>query len=48
MDRILGLADYRPLVYLPTHDPQSVDRLTQKHTLGDMSLMPTLGGGAYA
>jgi N-acyl homoserine lactone hydrolase len=47
LDRILGLADYRPLVYLPTHDPESIDRLTHKHTLRE-SLMPTLGGGAYA
>jgi N-acyl homoserine lactone hydrolase len=47
MDRILGLADSRPLVYLPTHDPESVDRLTEKRTLGE-SLMPTLGGGARA
>ena len=34
IDRILRLADSRPLVYLPTHDPESVDRLTQKRTLG--------------
>ena len=34
MDRILRLADSRRLVYLPTHDPESVDRLTQKRTLG--------------
>jgi N-acyl homoserine lactone hydrolase len=34
MDRILGLADSRPLVYLPTHDAESVDRLTEKRTLG--------------
>ena len=47
MDRILGLADSRPLVYLPTHDPECVDRLTEKRTLGE-SLMPTLGGGARA
>jgi len=46
LDRILGLADLRPLVYLPTHDPESVERLTEKRTLGE-SLMPTLGG-AYA
>jgi N-acyl homoserine lactone hydrolase len=43
MDRILGLADSRQLVYLPKHDPESVDRLTEKRTLGE-SLMPTLGG----
>jgi len=43
MDRILRLADSRPLVYLPTHDPESVDRLTQRRTLGK-SLMPNLGG----
>lgn len=35
MDRILGLANSRPLVYLPTHDPQSVGRLTEKRTLGE-------------
>jgi hypothetical protein len=35
MDRILGLADSRPLVYLPTHDPESVDRLAEKRTLGE-------------
>jgi len=34
MDRILRLADSRPLVYLPTHDPESVDRLAEKRTLG--------------
>ena len=33
LDRILRLADSRPLVYLPTHDPESVDRLTEKRTL---------------
>jgi N-acyl homoserine lactone hydrolase len=33
MDRILRLADSRPLVYLPTHDPESVDRLAEKRTL---------------
>jgi N-acyl homoserine lactone hydrolase len=45
MDRILGLANFRPLVYLPTHDPESVARLTEKRTLGkSVSLVPTLGG----
>src|SRR5215212_9575353 len=34
MDRILGLADSRLLVYLPTHDPESVARLTEKRALG--------------
>jgi N-acyl homoserine lactone hydrolase len=34
MARILRLADSRPLVYLPTHDPESVARLTEKRTLG--------------
>jgi glyoxylase-like metal-dependent hydrolase (beta-lactamase superfamily II) len=48
MDRILRLADSRPLVYLPTHDPESVDRLTEKRTLGESLMMPTVGGGAYA
>jgi N-acyl homoserine lactone hydrolase len=43
LDRILRLADSRPLVYLPTHDPESVERLAEKRTLGE-SLMPTLGG----
>jgi N-acyl homoserine lactone hydrolase len=33
MDRILRLANSRPLVYLPTHDPESVDRLTNRRTL---------------
>jgi len=33
LDRILRLADSRPLVYLPTHDPESVGRLTEKRTL---------------
>ena len=47
MDRILRLADSRPLVYLPSHDPESVDRLTEKRTLGESLTMPTLGG-AYA
>jgi glyoxylase-like metal-dependent hydrolase (beta-lactamase superfamily II) len=46
MDRILKLADSRPLVYLPTHDPESVERFTEKRTLGE-SMMPTVGG-AYA
>jgi N-acyl homoserine lactone hydrolase len=35
MDRIRGLADSRPLVNLPTHDPESVDRLAEKRTLGE-------------
>jgi N-acyl homoserine lactone hydrolase len=43
LDRILRLADSRPLVYLPTHDPESVSRLAEKRTVGE-SLMPTLGG----
>jgi hypothetical protein len=47
MDRILRLADSRPLIYLPTHDPESVDRLTEKRTLRE-PLMSTLGGGARA
>jgi glyoxylase-like metal-dependent hydrolase (beta-lactamase superfamily II) len=34
MDRILRLARSRPLVYLPTHDPESVDRLAEKRVLG--------------
>lgn len=33
MDRILELANSRPLVYLPTHDPESVERLAEKRTL---------------
>jgi glyoxylase-like metal-dependent hydrolase (beta-lactamase superfamily II) len=48
MDRILRLADSRPLVYLPTHDPESVDRLTHKRTLGESLMMPTVEGGACA
>jgi N-acyl homoserine lactone hydrolase len=48
MDRILRLADSQPLVYLPTHDPESVDRLAEKRTLGGSLTMPTVGGGAYA
>jgi N-acyl homoserine lactone hydrolase len=44
MDRILRLADSRPLVYLPTHDPGSVDRLAEKRALGESLMMPTLGG----
>ena len=47
MDRILRLADSRPLVYLPTHDPESVDRLVEKRTLGGSLMMLTVGG-AYA
>ena len=47
MDRILRLADSQPLVYLPTHDPESVERLAEKRTVGK-SVMPTLGGGARA
>jgi len=48
MDRILRLADSRPLVYLPTHDPESVERLTEKRTLGESLMMPPVGGGACA
>jgi N-acyl homoserine lactone hydrolase len=48
MNRILGLADSRPVVYLPTHDPESVHRLTEKRTLGESLMMPTLGGGVRA
>jgi len=48
MNRILRLAHSRPLVYLPTHDPESVDRLTEKRTLGGSLMRPTVGGGAYA
>jgi hypothetical protein len=48
MDRILRLADSRPLVYLPTHDPESVDSLTHKRTLGGSLMMPIIGGGACA
>lgn len=33
MDRILKLTDSRPLVYLPTHDPENVHRLAEKHTM---------------
>jgi N-acyl homoserine lactone hydrolase len=33
MDRILKLADSRPLVYLPSHDPESVRRLEDVRTL---------------
>jgi glyoxylase-like metal-dependent hydrolase (beta-lactamase superfamily II) len=35
MDRILALAQYEPLIYLPSHDPESVDRLSQKHAFGE-------------
>jgi hypothetical protein len=42
IDRILELADSRPLVYLPTHDPVSVGRLTEKCTLGESPMMVTL------
>ena len=48
MNRILRLAHSRPLVYLPTHDPESVDRLTHKRTLGGSLMRPTVGGGPYA
>src|SRR5215207_10524899 len=34
IDRILELADSGPLVYLPTHDSESVGGLTEKRTLG--------------
>jgi len=47
MDRILRLGDSQPLVYLPTHDPESVARLTYKRTLGGSLTMQTVGG-AYA
>lgn len=33
MHRILALADSEPLVYLPSHDPESVDRLRQKRPI---------------
>jgi hypothetical protein len=42
IDRILELADYRPLVYLPTHDPERGGRLTEKCTLGESPMMATL------
>jgi N-acyl homoserine lactone hydrolase len=48
MDRILRLAGSRPLVFLPTYDPESVDKLTHKRTLGGSLMMPTVGGGACA
>jgi N-acyl homoserine lactone hydrolase len=35
IDRILTLAGSRPLVYLPSHDPASLDRLRAKTTLND-------------
>jgi N-acyl homoserine lactone hydrolase len=47
MDRILRLAGSRPLIYLPTHDSESADRLVERHTLSEQ-LMPTSGGGARA
>jgi N-acyl homoserine lactone hydrolase len=47
MDRILRLAGSRPLIYLPTHDSESADRLAERHTLSE-HLMPTSGGGARA
>lgn len=33
MDNILDFAKHNPLVYLPTHDPQSVARLKERQTL---------------
>jgi glyoxylase-like metal-dependent hydrolase (beta-lactamase superfamily II) len=35
MDRILALARTEPLVYLPSHDPESVDRLREKRAIGE-------------
>jgi glyoxylase-like metal-dependent hydrolase (beta-lactamase superfamily II) len=32
-DRILGLANERPLVYLPSHDPESATRLAERSVL---------------
>jgi N-acyl homoserine lactone hydrolase len=36
MGRILRLARSRPLVYLPSHDPESVGRLAEKRVLGSL------------
>jgi glyoxylase-like metal-dependent hydrolase (beta-lactamase superfamily II) len=33
MARIVGLASERPLVYLPSHDPQAAERLASQSTL---------------
>jgi N-acyl homoserine lactone hydrolase len=35
MSHIVALAKERPLVYLPSHDPESEDRLLQESVLGD-------------
>jgi len=34
--RILGLAKERPLVYLPSHDPDSAERLTASKVLSPL------------
>ena len=39
--RILSLAAERPLVYLPSHDPNSVRRLTECEVIDDRSRVPT-------
>jgi glyoxylase-like metal-dependent hydrolase (beta-lactamase superfamily II) len=37
IDRILQLANDEPLIYLPSHDPESAMRLSQQRVLSDTS-----------
>ena len=40
--RIRSLADERPLVYLPSHDPESIDRLHWRVTVGSGDRIETV------
>jgi N-acyl homoserine lactone hydrolase len=44
LDRILALAKERPLVYLPSHDPDSATRLADRSVL-EVGLAPSFGQG---
>ena len=41
MRRIMVLAKEQPLVYLPSHDPESQERLSQESVLGESSVAVT-------
>jgi len=42
ISRIVGLAKQRPLVYLPSHDPESSSRLARSSVIVENSFAPTL------
>jgi glyoxylase-like metal-dependent hydrolase (beta-lactamase superfamily II) len=54
LERILGLAHERPLVYLPSHDPESVSRLANRSVLepgavrDELSEQQAGGAGAWS